>query len=534
MELSHSSYESDQRPDDEQKERQDDNQGRGKGRLFSNPVTRKAVSGWFGSTPSEYSPRVTPDPEKRMPVSIVAPENGDRLSRTISHEAAIHSDVWLNGQVRPLEVAAPGEEPFKLEPEEHVEQDAWHSIVVDKHGHEDVNARMQYGQAFRQEQREVQQSALSDTTPLANSGSSSDDDENKDSPKNTQQTSGDPNADSRQEPPAPISVASTPQAPGAQSTQDQLTDAEEAAFQQLLKRAGFDELYNSLDQQSAVTGDPNADSRQEPPAPAVPQPVVEVPLLTPQTETPYVPLRHVEELPSTGGGNGYAIPPKPAQGQGLTAEQNEYALRTQARTRALIAFAAGLIIGNHFGKKKVRHELTKTLQEIEEETQVKNTQYLYAQQMRSESQLQQRAQEQVVATQPQGTAVPFPVQASSASSGEVPVGQAFRQEQREVQQSALSDTTLGIQQPIEPSSGSTSPTLSGPVPPPRMSIPASHEALLPAGLSQPQLPPGVSVRKDSQHLLPAHVKAGASLVLNPWVWLVIGLLILLFFAASFV
>jgi hypothetical protein len=130
MELSHRSNENDQRPDDGQKEQQDDNRGKGKGRLFSNPVTRKAVSGWFSSSSSEYSPKVTPEPEKRMPVSIVAPEGSNGRSRTVPHETAMRSDVWLGGHVRPPEYRppelstvdlAPGEEPFKLEPEEHVE-----------------------------------------------------------------------------------------------------------------------------------------------------------------------------------------------------------------------------------------------------------------------------------------------------------------------------------------------------------------------------------------------------------------------------
>src|SRR5581483_11375249 len=97
MELSHPSYEGDRQQDDEKRRR------------FNSisPVTKKAVSGWFGSTPVESSSKASTDPEYRMPVSIVAPEVSDQQSRTISHEAALHSNVWLGAQVRLPESTGP-------------------------------------------------------------------------------------------------------------------------------------------------------------------------------------------------------------------------------------------------------------------------------------------------------------------------------------------------------------------------------------------------------------------------------------------
>jgi hypothetical protein len=51
--------------------------------------------------------------------------------------------------------AAEAVDPFHPKTEQHIEQDAWHSIVVDKHNHEDLSARSLYGKEFLQEQREV-------------------------------------------------------------------------------------------------------------------------------------------------------------------------------------------------------------------------------------------------------------------------------------------------------------------------------------------------------------------------------------------
>jgi hypothetical protein len=77
--------------------------------------------------------------------------------------------------------------------------------------------------------------------------------------------------------------------------------------------------------------------------------------------------------------------------------------------------------------------------------------------------------------------------------------------------------------------------LSGPMPEPQLPMPATtNTPFLPTGSTEQQLPAGTPIREDPQHLLPAHVKAGASLLVNPWVWLIVGLLILVFFFASLV
>jgi len=118
-------------------------------------------------------------------------------------------------------------------------------------------------------------------------------------------------------------------------------------------------------------------------------------------------------------------------------------------------------------------------------------------------------------------------------------GKAFEQEQREVRKSALSDDTPtskdGRDTVNTPSANSPTPTLLPTTPlsqQPMQSRSNPADQMLPAGLTQPQLPIGPPVRGDSQHLLPAHVKTGVSVLLNPWVWLFVGLLILVFFGAS--
>jgi hypothetical protein len=267
----------------------------------------------------------------------------------------------------------------------------------------------------------------------------------------------------------------------------------------------------------------------------------------------------------------------PAAEQQRDVDQSEYILRSQARTRALVAFAAGLIIGNHFGKKRVRRELTKTLEEVEEKMAENEAQHHYTQ-VQAERRTYNDTYWQRRVSRPNQPPAPERVSVPTAASGEQePVaaedpfnlqpeehverdawhsivvdkyghedvaarqqyGKAFEQEQREVQKSALSDDTptshnandaSGVSATSAPMPTSSHQAPRQAQPPAPFSVPSVPS--LPDGLTEPQLPSGVPTRKDPQHLLPAHAKVGASLLLNPWVWLFIGLLFLVFFGAS--
>ena len=68
------------------------------------------------------------------------------------------------------------------------------------------------------------------------------------------------------------------------------------------------------------------------------------------------------------------------------------------------------------------------------------------------------------------------------------------------------------------------------------SAPIAHDnqMTLPDGITMPELPSGISSDDGSQHLLISAGKRSTSVLLNPWVWTLVGLLILIFFGASFI
>jgi hypothetical protein len=373
MEVSHLSYEGDQ---------QDDNQDKDIKRRFSpiNPVTKKVINGW--RSPAEAFSKPVPAPERRMPVSIVAPEGGNEHSRTISHEAAFHSDAWLGGEVKPPEY----------------------------------------------------QSVITPTTHEA---------------------------------------AETP----APATEDD-------AFQQLLRQAGYDDLDRG-DRQS------HADARIE------------------------------------GGTTA------PAQVEQQDKRQTEYVPHSVAKKRALIAYAAGVLTGSRVGddKNKVRGIVTKTLEQIPEQPEDPFNR-------EPETHIERDAWHSIVVDK----------YGREDVNARVQYGKAFQQERREVLPSALSDDTPttsndDVQAPPTVFHNAQDVTqavpvltsmLSAPAPQPQLPAPYNTTQSLPAGLTQPQLSTGPLTQGNPQHLLPAHAKAGISLLLSPWVWLVAGLLLLVFFAASLI
>lgn len=413
MELSHlSSHEG----DDQDKEKR---------RRFNpiNPVTKKAVGSWFSPASVESSPKPSAtDPEDRMPVSIVTPEGSEQQSRTISHESAMHSGVWLGGQVRPPETV---------------------------------------------------------TVPLP-----------RESAENTSK------------------------------------ETERDEFHRLVERAGLDDLARPLEAEKKTL------NSQEP-------------------------IAHA----------------------GAKEMNNENRTDRSPRTRALIARAAGMMTAMHLGQEKARPELMKTLHKIDEQMDVdaahtgsglfqspfeRRPVAVSAERLHTPDQGEEDEVDPFNLTPEEHVehdawhSIVVDKYGREDVSARLQYGHAFQQEQREVRQSALSDTTPVAQssdntQPVTPTPQASIPTyphpqyptglsqptsgvpaISGPMPEPRLPMPAPQEPALPSGISQPQLTAGTPVREDPQHLLPARAKAGASLLVNPWVWLAAGLLILVFFAASLI
>ncbi len=229
-------------------------------------------------------------------------------------------------------------------------------------------------------------------------------------------------------------------------------------------------------------------------------------------------------------------------------DQDETESRNQARARRLVSYMAGLVIGSNLGLEKVRPEIARVVREIKERQAAENPFEL-----KSGSHEVQDAWHKVVVDQ----------YGREDLSAREQYGAAFQQEQKEIQQSALSDDTPrsrpiaddnaqpqpqqptpsfpvppqvpAIPEPYQvPAIGPTPPIqqIAAPIPRPPLPVPYPSEPTLPAGLTQPMLQPGQPLREDPQRLLPAHFKSGVDLILNPWVWFVIGLLILVFFAVS--
>ncbi|HEV2402988.1 MAG TPA: hypothetical protein VGS08_02185 [Candidatus Saccharimonadales bacterium] len=101
-------------------------------------------------------------------------------------------------------------------------------------------------------------------------------------------------------------------------------------------------------------------------------------------------------------------------------------------------------------------------------------------------------------------------------------GKEFQQEQREIHHPAASSPASG--------GGSVIPTAPTQTPQPPMQIPVD----LPDGITQPELMSGPPTRRDPQHLLKATTKHTTLLLMNPWLWLIIGILLLVFFGASLI
>jgi hypothetical protein len=426
MELSHPLYEGDRRQDDQDKDKR---------RRFNpiNPVTKKAVSGWLN--PTETFSRTPPDPEHRMPVSVVAPENDNGQERTIPQEA-LRSDVWLGGEVRAPEYQGP----------------AIQETVGDVDGeNNDMEVRTGRDAAYQ-----TQQVIPSDPQPVD-------------------------------------------------------TPTEEDAFQQLLQQAGLDDLSRSLNQQ-----------KMEPPAPVT-------------QSQPQANLSEGQASP------GYITSPalspsevvRPRQ---TTVSRFERVVRSQARTRALIAFAAGLLIGSHYGRQKVRPELMKTLEEVRElmaaapppeQSRAAPNDLLN---VAPEEHIEQDAWHNIVVDE----------HGHEDIAARQQYGKEFTQEQQEVRQSSASDVVSTSTNAATTSaqltalSYPTGPLLNGLPQEPQLPSPGANMPTLPSGLTRPQLPTGTPVREDPQHLLAAHTKANLSFIVNPWVWLVAGLLLLVFFAASLI
>lgn len=223
-------------------------------------------------------------------------------------------------------------------------------------------------------------------------------------------------------------------------------------------------------------------------------------------------------------------------------QKGETESRNQARARRLISYGAGLLVGSHLGVERVKPESARVVREIKEREAIENPF-----EAKDEEHVVQDAWKRIVVDK----------YGREVIDARQQYGKAFQQEQKEIIQSALSDDTpkdsgqdqmtvddVQAQPRPEPTAPTTvvhvrstpivplAPMLSGPVPTLTLPTATPQEPALPAGITQPMLQTGKPTREDPQHLLPAHFKTGLSLALNPWVWFVVGLLLLVFFAVS--
>jgi hypothetical protein len=94
----------------------------------------------------------------------------------------------------------------------------------------------------------------------------------------------------------------------------------------------------------------------------------------------------------------------------------------------------------------------------------------------------------------------------------------------------LAPTTVPAPKPAAPSTYQDRPMYQG-----LYALPNLEEPALPSGLTRPELQAGESTQVDPQHLLPTAPKSPLKETLtSPWVWAMIVLLLVAFFAASFI
>lgn len=249
-------------------------------------------------------------------------------------------------------------------------------------------------------------------------------------------------------------------------------------------------------------------------------------------------------------------------GQAQSADQGEegsreFMNRNKARRSSLIAFAAGLLIGNHFGKDRVRRELEETNAKLEKlETSDRQLSQADQQRAREEynrqywrlSNANRQPKPGEITDEEQDTeGNPFEhkpethVERDAWHSIVVDkynredigarqmYGKEFLREQREVMQQQPSDqqyvgSSIGV-------NGSAADDTQQPQSMLQSQI-RQDGFSLPDGITEPELPSGQPARVDPQHLLKTASKQSVSLAINPWVWLILGLLILVFFVAS--
>jgi hypothetical protein len=247
--------------------------------------------------------------------------------------------------------------------------------------------------------------------------------------------------------------------------------------------------------------------------------------------------------------------------QSQSAEQDkddsrEFMNRNKARRSSLIAFAAGLLIGNHFGKERVRRELEETNTKLEKLEASDRQNSLAGQQREREEYNRQywrlsNANKQpitgdIAGEQDDAEGNPFDrkpethVERDAWHSIVVDkynhedidarnmYGKEFLSEQREVMQQQPSDqqyagSSIGVNGPTDDTQQAQQNT--------QHQIQQNNFSL-PDGITDPELPSGQPVKVDPQHLLKTASKQSVSLAVNPWVWLILGLLILVFFVAS--
>jgi hypothetical protein len=531
-------------------------------------VGKKPVSENVGL--SENVPTVPLTPEFRVPISlIVSPEIQDDQKRRTPHDESLHSDVWLGGAVRPPEHTADVIQfPEQSDSEEDDDEE-------DEEGR--LRRKRKAEAADTEDENEDEDSKqLADIIPIDRNRS-----RHEDNSIQLPREQGSPQAPEIIQPVPAVHHESDAAPPPSE-------------FDELLQRAGLDELAWALEeapQQSESGTVIQPETREYSPAEA-------------NTGSDTIESYDASDSPPPGdsegmgsrlGGGGddggreipFGKAILPPHEHDTSVDLGEYIPRAVARKRALVAFAAGLMIGHHFGKRRLRREVAKTLQEAERTADAVAAEHAATAQQAERKAYnettwkhrlgQERTADGAIRPTEQ---VPFPVVGqertptpvsveTDAKAGEVEpdpfnvqpeehierdawhsivvdkygreditareqYGKAFRQEQREVQQSALSDD-----QPVDAGVvGTAVGHIPGPTaadvhtPYPVAPMPANAYPSLPAGLTSPQLPSGEPTREDSQHLLPAHAKSGTSFLLNPWVWLFAGLLILVFFGAS--
>lgn len=359
--------------------------------------------------------------------------------------------------------------------------------------------------------------------------------------------------------------------PGRESN-DSPTSARDDPFLNMIRRAGFDEAFvRDIETPTAEEQTAGGSVAPEEGLPAAAHDISGPP----------------PEAPGGGPGAGtseagpvpmyaHGLPPAPFERPAVASP--EYVNRNIARRNALLAFAAGLLIGSRVGRRRIKQELKETstkLQKLEHnqheqmqqnEQQAKeayNRRYwerrlayerpavppvaetpfsspdAFRQRQPGAEQSPPAQQPEEAARQGENSEQPQPERHVERDawhsivvdkhnhedvSARARYGKEFTREQREVQDQ---------QAPAQPFVGASVGPSNDDTPQPAAAA-APRQAELGDGLTRPELASGTPNRMDPQHLLTAVGKHGPSLLLNPWVWLVVGVLLLIFFGASLI